>query len=117
MAMIREAGLHEQVRILVGVGPMGSAKTARWLRSKVPGVDIPDAIVARLEHAADPREEGRRICIELVQRIREIPGIAGVHIMAPKQDLLVRSIVAESGVLAGRVPLFGGERQALAATA
>lgn len=107
MARIRDAGLHEQVRILVGVGPIGSARTARWLRTKVPGVHIPDAIVARLERADDPREEGRRICIELVRRIREIPGVAGVHIMAAKQERLVPSIVAESGVLADRAPLFG----------
>ncbi len=113
MAKVRDAGLHEAVRILVGVGPIGSAKTANWLRSKVPGVQIPDGIVARLEHASDPREEGRRICIELVQRVREIPGVAGVHIMAPKQDLLVASIVAESGVLSGRTPLFAPVRPAL----
>jgi len=117
MAKIRAAGLHEQVRILVGVGPIGSAKTARWLRSRVPGVHIPDAIVARLDRAGDPREEGRRICIELIQRIREIPGVAGVHVMAPKQDSLVPSIVAESGVLGSRAPLFAGARQALARTA
>jgi methylenetetrahydrofolate reductase (NADPH) len=117
MAKIRAAGLHEQARILVGVGPIASAKTARWLRSKVPGVHIPDAIVARLDRAGDPREEGRRICIELIQQIREIPGIAGVHVMAPKQDGLVPSIVAESGVLGSRAPLFGGARRALACSA
>ena len=107
MAQIRAAGLHEAVRILVGVGPVGSAKTARWLRAKVPGVHIPDAVVERLERAADPREEGRRICIEVIRRVREIPGVAGVHIMAARQEALVSSIVIDSGVLAGRVPLFG----------
>ncbi|MCL4800412.1 MAG: methylenetetrahydrofolate reductase [Burkholderiales bacterium] len=110
MARVRDAGLHEQVRILAGVGPIGSAKTARWLRSRVPGVHIPDAVVARLEGAADPREEGRRICIELAQRIRGIPGVAGIHLMAAKQEHLVPSIVAESGVLGGRTPLFGAQR-------
>jgi len=110
MARVRDAGLHEQVRILVGVGPIGSAKTARWLRTKVPGVHIPDAIVARLESAADPREEGRRICIELVRRVREIPGVAGVHLMAARQESLIPSIVAESGVLGARAPLFGVQR-------
>ena len=106
MALVRDAGLHERVRILVGVGPIASAKTARWLRARVPGVHIPDAIVERLERAADPRAEGQRICIELIRRIREIPGVAGVHVMAPKQDHLVPGIVAESGVLGGREPLF-----------
>lgn len=109
MRAVREEGLHERLRILIGVGPIGSAKTARWLRAKVPGVHIPEAVVKRLEQAADPREEGRRICIELIRELREIPGIAGVHIMAPKQDHLIPSIVAESGVLAGRAPLFGAQ--------
>jgi methylenetetrahydrofolate reductase (NADPH) len=72
-----------------------------------PGVHIPNAIVERLERAAEPRAEGKRICIELIRRIREIPGVAGVHVMAPKQDHLVPGIVAESGVLGGREPLFG----------
>ncbi|MCG6876489.1 MAG: methylenetetrahydrofolate reductase [Betaproteobacteria bacterium] len=117
MARIRDAGLHEQVRILVGVGPVGSAKTAHWLRTKVPGVHIPDGIIARLERAADSREEGRRFCIDLIQQIREIPGVAGVHIMAARQESLVPSIVAESGVLDGRAPLFGGGQATLAALA
>jgi 5,10-methylenetetrahydrofolate reductase len=106
MALVRAAGMHERIRILAGVGPIASAKTARWLRAKVPGVHIPDAIVDRLERASDPRAEGKRICIELMRRIREIPGIAGVHVMAPKQDHLVPELVAESGVLGRREPLF-----------
>ncbi|MCC6197404.1 MAG: methylenetetrahydrofolate reductase C-terminal domain-containing protein [Burkholderiales bacterium] len=106
MAMVRAEGLHERIAILIGVGPIGSAKTARWLRASVPGVRIPDAIVQRLEAAADAREEGRRIAIELIQRIRDIPGIAGVHVMAHRQEQLVRSIVADSGVLGARTPLF-----------
>jgi 5,10-methylenetetrahydrofolate reductase len=106
MALVRAAGLHERIRILAGIGPIASAKTARWLRAKVPGVHVPDAIVDRLERAPDPRAEGKRICIELMRRIREIPGIAGVHVMAPKQDHLVPELVAESGVLGRREPLF-----------
>jgi methylenetetrahydrofolate reductase (NADPH) len=110
MRAVCDEGLHERLRILIGVGPIGSARTARWLRARVPGVHIPEVIVKRLEQAADPREEGRRICIELIRQLREIPGIAGVHIMAPKQDHLIPSIVAESGALAGRVPLFGARK-------
>jgi 5,10-methylenetetrahydrofolate reductase len=111
MRMVRAEGLHDAVRILIGVGPIGSAKTARWLRSSVPGVHIPDAIVHRLDAAADPREEGRRIAIELIQRIRDIPGVAGVLLMAHRQERLVRSIVADSGVLGARMPLFEGVAQ------
>jgi len=111
---VRDVGLHERVRILVGVGPIASAKTARWLRTRVPGVHIPNAIVERLERSVDPRAEGKRICIELIRRIREIPGVAGVHVMAPKQDHLVPGIVAESGVLGAREPLFGRPAEAFA---
>jgi len=106
MQLVRAEGLHEVTSILIGVGPIASARTARWLRTHVPGVHIPDAIIARLEDASDPREEGRRLCIELVRGIREIKGIAGVHIMAHRQERMVPSIVAESGALAGRAPLF-----------
>lgn len=106
MERVRAEGLHQRCHILAGVGPIGSAKTARWLRAHVPGVHIPDSVVTRLETAADPREEGLRICVELIHAIRRIPGIAGVHIMAPKQEHAVARIVAESGVLGQRTPLF-----------
>jgi methylenetetrahydrofolate reductase (NADPH) len=105
MQRVRDEGLHERCYIIIGVGPIGSAKTARWLRSKVPGVHIPDAVVRRLEQATEARAEGRKICIEMIQAIREIRGIAGVHIMAPRQDHLIPDIVRESGVRAGRRPL------------
>ncbi len=114
MEHARAEGLHEAAHILVGVGPLASAKTARWMRANVPGVHIPDAIVARLEHARDPREEGRRICIELIRAIREIPGIAGVHVMAYRQERMVSSIVAESGVLGARTPMLAAADAAAA---
>jgi 5,10-methylenetetrahydrofolate reductase len=98
MQRVRDEGLDRRCHILIGVGPIGSARTARWLRSKVPGVHIPDEIVRRLEQAADPRAEGRRMCIEFIQAIRAIRGIAGVHIMAQRQDQMIPDIVRESGV-------------------
>jgi len=102
MQRVRDEGLDQRCHILIGVGPIGSARTARWLRSKVPGVHIPDEIVTRLEQAADPRAEGRRMCVEFIQAIRAIRGIAGVHIMAQRQDELIPDIVRESGVRAAR---------------
>ena len=98
MARVRAEGLHERCFIIAGVGPIGSARTARWVRGKVPGVHIPDGIVARLENAANPREEGKRICIELMRRIRRISGIAGVHLMTPKQDHLIPELVTAAGL-------------------
>ena len=69
MAQARDMGLDQQCFILVGVGPIASARTARWMRANVAGVHIPDAVIARLEGAADPRAEGKRICVEMIQAL------------------------------------------------
>jgi len=107
MQRVRDEGLDERCRILIGVGPIASARTARWLRSKVPGVHIPDAVIARLEGAVDARAEGAKICVEMIQAVREIRGVAGVHIMATRQDHLIPELVRASGVLGGRRPPAG----------
>ena len=104
MARVRDMGLDQRCFILVGAGPLASARAARWMRAHVAGVHIPDAVVARLERAADPRAEGKRICIEMIQELREEPGVAGVHLMAYRQEHAIAEIVHESGVLRGRAP-------------
>ncbi len=104
MARVRDEGAEKRVFIIAGVGPLASAKAARWMRSNVPGIHIPDQIIARMEGAANPSEEGKKICIELMQQLREIEGVAGVHIMAYRREHLVSSIILESGVLSGRRP-------------
>ncbi len=106
MTRLDDLGLIGKVFILVGVGPLASAKAADWMRHHVPGVHIPDAIVARLAGAAKPRLEGRQICIELIQEIRGIKGINGVHLMAYRQEESVADVIERSGVLAGRVPWY-----------
>ncbi len=106
MKRVRDEGLDRRCHIMIGVGPIASARTARWLRSKVPGVHIPDVVVERLEQAADAGAEGRRICVEMIQAIRQIGGIAGVHIMAPRQNHFIPELVRASGVLAGRPPPY-----------
>ncbi len=104
MQAIRDMGLHEQVFILVGVGPLASANAARWIRAHVPGVHIPDEIIDRLAGAEKPKLEGRKICVEMIQQIREIEGVHGVHVMAFRQEEAVAEIIDASGVLEGRVP-------------
>ncbi len=104
MAKARDMGLDEKCFMLVGVGPLASAKAARWMRANVAGVHIPDAVVARLEGANDQRAEGKRICIEMIQQLREVKGVAGVHVMAYRQERTVSEIVHESGALKGRAP-------------
>src|SRR5271170_2309781 len=104
MMKARDMGLDKSCFILVGVGPLASAKAARWMRANVAGVHIPETVIARLEGAKDPRAEGKRICIEMIQQLRETPGVAGVHVMAYRQEEYVSEIVHESGVLKSRAP-------------
>ncbi len=103
MERVRDMGLHEKVFILAGVGPLASAKSARWMRSNVPGIHVPDAVIERLEKAEKPGEEGKKLCIELIQQIREIPGVHGVHVMAYRREHLVGEIIEASGILKERL--------------
>lgn len=104
MKRVRDMGLHEECFILVGVGPLASARTAKWMRTNVPGVHIPDAVIARLEGAQDQKAEGKRLCIDIINEVKEIEGVSGIHVMAYRQEEFVAEIVAESGVLKGRKP-------------
>lgn len=106
MQRVRDAGLHKEVFIIVGVGPLASANAARWIRRHVPGVHIPDSIVDRLAGAREPKREGRRICIETIQQLREIEGVHGVHVMAYRQEQAVAEIIDASGVIDGRIPWY-----------
>lgn len=104
MDKVRELGLHEQCYILIGVGPLASARTARWMRSNVPGVHIPDDVIARLEGASDQKREGKQLAIDIINEVKEIEGVSGVHVMAYRQEEFVAEIVHASGVLRGRKP-------------
>jgi methylenetetrahydrofolate reductase (NADPH) len=101
MQRVRDLGLHEKVFILVGVGPLRSEKVAEFMRTKVPGVHIPDAVVERLAKTpkARKREEGMQICTEIIQQVREIEGVHGVHVMAYRQEETVAEIIQRSGIL------------------
>ena len=100
----RDMGLLERCFVLMGVGVLASAKTAKWLKSAIPGVHIPDETIRRLEQAEKPRAEGRRITVELIQQLAQMPGVSGVHVMAYRQEEWVGEIVAASGVLGDRRP-------------
>ncbi len=108
MTKSRDIGLLEKCYILPGVGPLASARTANWIRNNVPGIHIPDQIIDRLAGAEDQKKEGQKLCVELIQQIREIEGVSGVHVMAYRQEEAVANIIKESGVLEGRVPWYPG---------
>jgi methylenetetrahydrofolate reductase (NADPH) len=87
------AGLTPQLAVLVGVNPLRSAKSARWMKDRLFGTLIPDALIVRMEQAADPAQEGVRICVELIEELSTIPGVAGVHIMAPGNDAAIPEVI------------------------
>lgn len=112
MEEVRQLGLHERVCILVGVGPLKGPGMARYMRDFVPGISMPDHIIDRMSKAAAgiPKEEkaarrdawraeGIQVCIELIQQVREIEGVAGVHVMAIEWEEAVESIVKGAGLL------------------
>jgi 5,10-methylenetetrahydrofolate reductase len=102
MEKVRELGLHEKTYILAGVGPLKSPGMAKYMKESVPGILVPEAIIKRMEAAgaawAGKKKEGIHICIELIQQIRQIKGVAGVHIMAIEWEEAVRPIVEGAGL-------------------
>ena len=104
MARLVDEGITERAYFLIGIGPIASAKSARWMNDKLFGVHIPDSLVARLEGAEDQRAEGRAICAELLQELRDIDGVSGAHLMAPGGEALIAQVIDDSGVLEARSP-------------
>jgi methylenetetrahydrofolate reductase (NADPH) len=82
---LAQHGVLDNVALIIGVGPIASLRSAKWMDENLFGVDIPDAVMQRLQDADDEAAEGHRICVELIERYRDMPGVAGVHIMAPAQ--------------------------------
>ncbi len=100
MEILRGRGLHEQVFILAGVTPFKSAGMARYMKTKVPGMDVPDDVIKRM--AGTPKdkqaEEGITICVETIQRLKEVKGVAGFHVMAIEWEERVPEIVERAGL-------------------
>ena len=101
MEGVRDMGLHKKCYIMAGITPMKSAGMARYMKNKVPGMDVPDDVVKRM--AAAPKEkqaaEGLDICVESIQRLKEVEGVAGFHIMAIEWEQKVPEIVERAGLL------------------
>jgi methylenetetrahydrofolate reductase (NADPH) len=101
MQAARDLGLPERAFILVGVGPLRSARSAEWMRTHVPGVVIPEQLIRRLAALPEARqlEEGKHICVEIINQVREIEGVRGIHVMAYRNEELATEIIAEAGLL------------------
>jgi 5,10-methylenetetrahydrofolate reductase len=112
MEKVRQLGLHERVYLLAGIGPLKSPGMAKYMRDQVPGMDMPNELVDRMTEAAAGidkedkkaraaawRNEGIQIAIEQIQQLRQIEGVAGVHIMAIEWEEAVKSLVEGAGLL------------------
>lgn len=99
MAEAVAMGLHERAYILVGITPMKSAKMARYMQTEVPGLRIPEALAVRMEQAADAQEEGIAIAVETIAAVRDIPGIAGVHLMPVMWESVTPIVAERAGLL------------------
>jgi methylenetetrahydrofolate reductase (NADPH) len=101
MEMVRERGLHEKCAILAGVTPFKSVGMARYMKNQVPGMDVPEGMIERLKGVGKEKqsEEGIKICVETIQKLREIPGVRGIHIMAIEWEEKVAEIAKAAGLL------------------
>ena len=100
MELVRDRGLHEKVHILAGLTPLKSAGMAKYMKNRVPGMDVPDDVVDRMAKTPKEKqaEEGINICIESIQRLKEVEGVKGFHVMAIEWEEKVPDIVERSGL-------------------
>lgn len=99
MGMVRSRGVDKDVHILAGIIPLRSAKAARFMATKVPGMRVPEEVLERMEGASDERAEGMRICLETIEELRGRPGIAGIHLMPVNWESALPEIVERAGLL------------------
>jgi methylenetetrahydrofolate reductase (NADPH) len=100
MEMVRDLGVHEKIYILAGITPCKSIGMARYMKTSVPGMDVPDELIERLKGVPKEKvvEEGIKICLETIERVRAIKGVAGIHIMAIEWEEKVPEIVKAAGL-------------------
>jgi 5,10-methylenetetrahydrofolate reductase len=99
MSRLEAADLPAMPKLLIGVGPFKHLRMAEHMRDKVWGVTVPDALITRMEQADDEGETGMEICVEVIQALREIPGVAGVHVMAIAWESSVPEILSRAGLV------------------
>ena len=102
MKGVRDRGLHERVKILASVAPIKSMGAARYMKTRVPGMDVPDSVIERLQGATSKEQvsrEGINLCVDIIKQVREIEGVAGVHIMAIEWEEVVPEIVEAAGLM------------------
>ncbi|MGI6319252.1 MAG: methylenetetrahydrofolate reductase [Firmicutes bacterium] len=98
MEKVRELGLHKKAYIMGGVTPIKSIGAARYMQKNVSGMIVPEELITRIKGAEDKKKEGIKIAVETIQRLKEIEGVAGVHIMAIAWEEIVPEIVESAGL-------------------
>src|SRR3954454_24311996 len=96
VARLAESGLTERIALLIGVVPLKSGRSARWIKEHLYGAIIPDDIVERLEYSGDAAGEGRQICIDFIEQLATVPGVAGAHVMAPNHESAISDVIARA---------------------
>lgn len=99
MKGVREQGLHEQTAILAGVMPVKSVKALQYMKEEVPGVRINPAYIERMERVEEPKEEGVRIAVEIIQALKKKEGVKGIHLMPLMWESITPRIIEESGLI------------------
>lgn len=93
IARLRESGVGGRVHLLIGVAPLSSAKSARWIKEHLFGSIIPEWMIERLGKAADPQAEGSAMCVDLLKEYAEIPGVSGAHLMSPLNERAIPAVI------------------------
>lgn len=93
---LAEHGLTNKIALLIGIVPLRSGKSARWIKQHLFGAIIPDDMVDRLDHAGDPAAEGRQICVDFIEQLSSVPGVAGAHVMAPNNEAAIPDVIARA---------------------
>jgi methylenetetrahydrofolate reductase (NADPH) len=96
VARLAQDKLTNKISLLIGVVPLRSGKSARWIKEQLFGAIIPDHMVERLEYSGDPAAEGKQICIDFIAQLAEVPGVAGAHIMAPNNEGAIPDVIAKA---------------------
>ena len=99
MELVVKEGLHKKVYILAGLTPVRSAKALHYMKNEVAGMSIPDELIKRMESAQEPKAEGVKICLEMIQRIKNIKGVSGIHLMPIGWESITPVILERAGLL------------------
>src|SRR5881394_1607128 len=99
VARLAEYGLTDRIALLIGVVPLKSGRSARWIKEHLYGAIIPDDIVERLEYSGDAAADGRQICVDFIEQLATVPGVAGAHVMAPNHESAIPDVIARARTL------------------